>query len=155
MKLTIPAIYLICLTLLPSLALAQGENHKCDSNNSRCNSVITKGTPQKSTHTNKQISKPQPHKKASNEKHREIKQSPSAQRAPNAQKRSVASHNGMHVVTIRRLNIRSQPNTHSRVLGALHHGMKVEVVRQQGEWREIMFNNQRAWVHSSYLTPSH
>ncbi|MGO3346623.1 MAG: SH3 domain-containing protein [Marinomonas sp.] len=131
MKLTIPAIYLICLTLLPSLALAQGVNHKCNSHNSKCNNVITKKKPQKSTYIKKQISKPQPKKKI------------------------FASNNGMHVVTIRRLNIRSQPNSHSRVLGALLHGTKVVVIRKQGVWREIMFNNQRAWVHSSYLTPSH
>ena len=49
------------------------------------------------------------------------------------------------------LNVRSQPNTNSSILGRLANKTQIEVVRLVGNWAEIKYNNKLAYVHSSYI----
>ncbi|WP_425453666.1 SH3 domain-containing protein [Marinomonas pollencensis] len=47
--------------------------------------------------------------------------------------------------------MRAQPTTNSPIIGTLHHGVKVKVIRQHGAWREIVFHQKHVWVYSAYL----
>jgi len=49
------------------------------------------------------------------------------------------------------LNVRASASTASSVLGQLTAGDEVTSLGQSGVWHKIMFENQEAWAHGSYL----
>jgi N-acetylmuramoyl-L-alanine amidase len=49
------------------------------------------------------------------------------------------------------LNVREEPSTSSPVVGKLSTGTSVTVYSKQGNWVEIKFSNQRAWVSAEYI----
>jgi uncharacterized protein YgiM (DUF1202 family) len=57
-------------------------------------------------------------------------------------------------VTASTLNVRSGPGTTYRQLGQLQQGQFVVESQAQGDWREISYAGQLAWVHGAYLQGS-
>ncbi|HSI66852.1 MAG TPA: SH3 domain-containing protein [Planococcus sp. (in: firmicutes)] len=58
------------------------------------------------------------------------------------------------VSTVDRLNIRSQPERSSAVLGQMNAGEQVEVLRDHGEWVEINYRNIRGFASKQYISIS-
>lgn len=54
-------------------------------------------------------------------------------------------------VTAATLNVRSGPGTSYRQVGQLLQGQLVIESQAQGDWREISFGGELAWVHGAYL----
>jgi N-acetylmuramoyl-L-alanine amidase len=50
------------------------------------------------------------------------------------------------------LNVRVTPATNGTILGKLTKGMTVTVLSKQGNWYEIQFKNQQAWVSSEFVS---
>ncbi|OZG72451.1 ligand-binding protein SH3 [Hahella sp. CCB-MM4] len=57
----------------------------------------------------------------------------------------------MGAVTATHLNVRSQPNTNSRILGEIASGTLVEVVGQKSGWFEIQYQGRPAFVYGDYI----
>ncbi len=57
-------------------------------------------------------------------------------------------------VTASALNVRSQPNTESDVLGLLPYGSSVELHEQVGSWYKINFMDQIAYIFGDYVAIS-
>ena len=57
-------------------------------------------------------------------------------------------------VTASALNVRSQPNTDSDVLGLLPYGSSVELHEQVGSWYKISFMDQVAYIFGDYVAVS-
>jgi uncharacterized protein YgiM (DUF1202 family) len=55
-----------------------------------------------------------------------------------------------HTVNADSLNIRSEPNTDSDIIGSLDRDQKVKVL-EEGEWSKIQYNDKEGYVKSSYL----
>ncbi len=55
-------------------------------------------------------------------------------------------------VTSEKLRVRSGPSTSDEVLGSLKKGEQVKIVKQDGEWLQISFKEQKGWVHHSYIS---
>jgi N-acetylmuramoyl-L-alanine amidase len=49
------------------------------------------------------------------------------------------------------LNVRNQPSTSSTVVGKLSKGQTITIYSQKGNWLEIQFDNQKAWVSADYV----
>lgn len=49
------------------------------------------------------------------------------------------------------LNVRSQPNTNSTILGRLPHKAQIEVIKFVNNWAEFTYDQQQAYVHSKYI----
>ena len=58
-----------------------------------------------------------------------------------------------YTCTARVLNIRSQPNTSSRVLGVLRRGEQVKVLDTTGDFAHISYNGETGYVSTKYLEP--
>jgi N-acetylmuramoyl-L-alanine amidase len=54
-------------------------------------------------------------------------------------------------VTAQALNVRSEPNTNSKIIGKLVLGDTVNIYEINGDWAKIMYGNTIAYVHKSYL----
>ncbi len=54
-------------------------------------------------------------------------------------------------VTVNILNIRKQPNTESQVLGKLHKGDIVSVLREYNDWIKIQHNNAEAYIYKEFV----
>ncbi|WP_243386211.1 SH3 domain-containing protein [Bacillus kexueae] len=52
------------------------------------------------------------------------------------------------------LNVRSQPNTSTSIVGKLYRGEKVSIIGQQGKWYQIKYQNKTAWVHGDFIQTS-
>lgn len=63
-----------------------------------------------------------------------------------------ASQDPVRDVTASTLNVRSGPDTRYRILGTLPNGTSVAVRGSQGDWRNVSYEGQDAWVHGAYLT---
>ncbi|WP_058486440.1 C40 family peptidase [Defluviitalea phaphyphila] len=50
-----------------------------------------------------------------------------------------------------RVNIRQAPNTSSEILGQVNKGDSLIIIGKSGEWYNIEYNNQEAWIHSNYV----
>lgn len=57
-------------------------------------------------------------------------------------------------VTATSLNVRSGPGTNFRQVGTLAKDAWVAVSQSNGDWREISYDGQLAWVHGAYLQGS-
>lgn len=57
-------------------------------------------------------------------------------------------------VTAGDLNVRTGASTNNTVLGQVHAGQRYVVFGQDGEWRQIQFDQRRAWVHGGYTNPA-
>ena len=55
-------------------------------------------------------------------------------------------------VTAGSLRLRAEPNTSSEILGSAYRGDKVVVIRQVGDWYEVVFNLKQGYMHGDYLT---
>lgn len=49
------------------------------------------------------------------------------------------------------LNVRSQPNTQSTILGQYPYGSTVDIIGTVDSWYQINYNSQAAYVHSDYV----
>lgn len=58
------------------------------------------------------------------------------------------------MVTATSLNVRSQPNTNSQILGTLPYGTNIELVEKVNSWYKISFQNKTAYVCSDYIRPT-
>ncbi|HLQ75019.1 MAG TPA: N-acetylmuramoyl-L-alanine amidase [Alloiococcus sp.] len=56
------------------------------------------------------------------------------------------------VITGDYVNIRSQATTDSEILGVVEKDSEVNVVYQDGNWSQIVYNDQVAWVSSYYIS---
>lgn len=54
-------------------------------------------------------------------------------------------------VTATRLNVRAQPDVQGVKIGSLVKGSVIDILDDQGEWLEIGFNDQTAYVNSDYV----
>ena len=54
-------------------------------------------------------------------------------------------------VTADVLNIRSNPNTSSAVIGSLNHNTKVSIMEISNGWYKIKFNNTTGWISGQYV----
>ncbi|KAA3615371.1 MAG: DUF3380 domain-containing protein [Calditrichaeota bacterium] len=54
-------------------------------------------------------------------------------------------------ITASKLNVRSEPNLHSEILGALVWDSRVDILDENGEWLEISFNEESAFIHQDYV----
>lgn len=57
------------------------------------------------------------------------------------------------VVSSSRLNVREQPGSNSKVLGALNPNTQIEVTKFIKEWAEFDYNGQFAYVYSKFIVP--
>ena len=57
------------------------------------------------------------------------------------------------VVSSSRLNVREQPGSNSKVLGALNPNTQIEVTKLIKEWAEFDYNGQSAYVYSKFIVP--
>lgn len=55
-------------------------------------------------------------------------------------------------VKVDNLNVRTDPDTGSDVLGKLNKNDKVTIIDTQGEWLKISYQSSEAWVSSDYVT---
>jgi uncharacterized protein YgiM (DUF1202 family) len=62
-----------------------------------------------------------------------------------------SSGSGNYYVNNDSLNVRSQPNADSAIVGVLKRGDRVTVLNSSGTWWEIRSGNIRGYVNSSYL----
>lgn len=78
-----------------------------------------------------------------------------AQVTPNATGTvQVLSTSRYRVVVESKLNVRQQPSTQSKVVGALPDGDFVEVYGIKNGWAEIAFHGQHAYIASRYIKPA-
>jgi N-acetylmuramoyl-L-alanine amidase len=49
------------------------------------------------------------------------------------------------------LNVRTKPTTKSSIIGKLYKNEQVSIVNQQGDWYQIQYKNQTAWVHKDFV----
>lgn len=56
------------------------------------------------------------------------------------------------VITGDYVNIRSQATTDSEILGVVEKDSEVNVVYQDGNWSQIVYNDQVAWINSYYIS---
>lgn len=56
------------------------------------------------------------------------------------------------VITGDYVNIRSQATTNSEILGVVEKDSEVNVVYQDGNWSQIVYNDQVAWISSYYIS---
>lgn len=64
---------------------------------------------------------------------------------------NVNAQNRYEVVSNSRLNIRSEPNSNSKILGTLSPKAQIEVMQIEKGWAEFKYNNQKAFVSSKYI----
>lgn len=57
-------------------------------------------------------------------------------------------------VTASSLRLRAEPNTNCQILANAYRGDKVVVIRQTGDWYEVIFNLKHGYMHGDYLTLS-
>lgn len=55
------------------------------------------------------------------------------------------------VVNGENVNVRSDASSSGKILGKLAKGTKLSILSQKGEWLEIRYSNQRAWVNSQFV----
>ncbi|WP_096153234.1 MULTISPECIES: SH3 domain-containing protein [Bacillus] len=53
-------------------------------------------------------------------------------------------------ITTNSLNVRSEPNTTSTIVGKLQKGNRVSVVNSRNNWYEISHNSIKGWIHQDY-----
>ncbi|MBL6991285.1 MAG: SH3 domain-containing protein [Bacteriovoracaceae bacterium] len=59
---------------------------------------------------------------------------------------------GFHKITSREgLDARSAPNVESVVVGKLHYGTQVKLLKQKGSWKQFEYNQLDGWVHKEYI----
>ncbi|MDF2858344.1 MAG: N-acetylmuramoyl-L-alanine amidase [Neobacillus sp.] len=49
------------------------------------------------------------------------------------------------------LNVRNQPSTSSTIVGKLSKGQTITIYSKKGNWLEIQFANQKAWISADYV----
>ncbi|MFC4320905.1 SH3 domain-containing protein [Litchfieldia salsa] len=54
-------------------------------------------------------------------------------------------------ITTNNLNVRSQPSQTASIIGKLNNGETVPVTNATGDWIEISYKNQKAFVHKDYI----
>jgi uncharacterized protein YgiM (DUF1202 family) len=59
---------------------------------------------------------------------------------------------GVATVQATQLNVRRGPNTTSAAIGRLNKGAQVQVTGTEGEWLQIRYNNQQAYVHGGFTS---
>lgn len=52
------------------------------------------------------------------------------------------------------LNVRTEPNTESEVIGNLYDGDAVELVGEGGDWFSVKYKGNEAWIHKEYVKES-
>lgn len=55
------------------------------------------------------------------------------------------------VITGNSLNVRTSPDTNSKVIGKLNSGTSVDILSQENDWTEISFQGTNAWISSQYI----
>lgn len=56
-------------------------------------------------------------------------------------------------VTADTVNIRQFSNTDSEILGTVYKDTELEILYQDGDWYQVLYMGQVAWIHSDYLEP--
>lgn len=64
---------------------------------------------------------------------------------------NVNAQNIYEVVSSTKLNIRSEPNSNSKILGTLPPKAQIEIMKIEKGWAEFKYNNQNAFVSSKYI----
>ena len=59
---------------------------------------------------------------------------------------------GSYKYTLANVNLREENSASSKVLTVIPSGSKVQVVDAAEDWYEVVYNNQRGYVYSSYLS---
>ena len=62
-----------------------------------------------------------------------------------------ATQDPVQSVTASTLNVRSGPGTGYRTLGTLSRGLSVAVVGRSGDWAQLWYRGEQAWVHADFL----
>jgi SH3-like domain-containing protein len=58
------------------------------------------------------------------------------------------------IITANTLNVRSQPNTESQVLGKLHKNDVVNILKEYKDWLKIRYHNREAFIYKTYVDMS-
>ncbi|OQP05188.1 N-acetylmuramoyl-L-alanine amidase [Geobacillus sp. 46C-IIa] len=58
---------------------------------------------------------------------------------------------GMEIVQEDRLRLRQEPGLDGRVIGHLKQGDQVAVIKEEGEWKQVVTDDAVGWVASAYL----
>lgn len=66
--------------------------------------------------------------------------------------KSTQMENQQIVSKVNNLNVRTEPSTSSSVIGQLQKGDQLPVFTTEGEWIEISFQGNKAWVNQAYVT---
>lgn len=66
-------------------------------------------------------------------------------------KTALAAGTQVGIITVNNLNVRSENNTSSKVIGSLNENTKVTVLEKKGDWYKIDYNGQNAWVFGEYV----
>ncbi len=75
---------------------------------------------------------------------------PAAEAAPVEE---VAEKPNTYTCTARTLNVRSEPDTGSSVMGVLHKGDEIKVIESNGDFSRIEYNGSTGYVATRYITP--
>lgn len=54
-------------------------------------------------------------------------------------------------IKAKRLNVRNQPTTGAQILGSLEKDTVIDILDSHGDWLEIGFNDQSAFIHKDYV----
>ncbi len=55
------------------------------------------------------------------------------------------------IILVDNLNIRSEPNTNSTIINQLQKDDHVQVISQENDWTEILYQSKSAWISSQYV----
>lgn len=55
------------------------------------------------------------------------------------------------IVDADRVNVRNAPSLSGPVIGKIHTGKTIEVIGEQGDWVQTIFNGEKAWIHKQYV----
>ncbi len=75
-------------------------------------------------------------------------QTQEASSSSNEEKKTVIKQG---VITGNSLNVRTSPDTNSKVIGKLNSGTSVDILSQENNWTEISFHGTNAWISSQYI----
>lgn len=75
-------------------------------------------------------------------------QTQEASSSSNEEKKTVIKQG---VITGNSLNVRTSPDTNSKVIGKLNSGTSVDILSQENDWTEISFQGTNAWISSQYI----
>lgn len=75
----------------------------------------------------------------------------SLQSAQNEQQQQPKQQQSTGSVTATALNVRLGPGTNYSVLGCVYQGKELSIIGKSGDWLNIMYGTQSAWVHKKYV----